>query len=124
MVVLEYAEPKPIGGRAPASGYHFKVTYTTLKFNGATGEHRQPEGVVLITDEKTRQIKKDTRLTDQQRDCVVEWVKRVVQEPWATAASFKSWRVKRHRLSVEWAKLPPGHWMLTNNEAMPSASGA
>ena len=102
--------------------YHFKVTYTTLKFNGATCEHLQPEGVVLITDEKTGQIIKDTRLSDEQRDAVVEWVKRVIQEPWATAASFKSWRVKCHGLSVNWAKLPQGRWMLTNSKAMPSAA--
>ena len=122
MVILEYVEPKPIGGRALAAGYQFKVTYSTLKFNGATGEHRQPEGVVVIADEKTGTIIRDTRLRDEQRDAVVEWVKQVVQEPWATAASFKSWRVKRHRLSQKWAKLPQGQWMLSNSEAMPSAS--
>ena len=36
MVLLEYVQPKPIGGRAPTAGYQFKVTYTILKFNGAT----------------------------------------------------------------------------------------
>ena len=122
MVLLEYVQPKPIGGRAPTAGYQFKVTYTTLKFNGATGEHRQPEGVIVLTDEKTGSVIKDTRLSDAQRDLVVEWVKRVVQEPWATYASFRSWRVKRHRLSEKWAMLPQGRWMLSNAEAMPSAA--
>ena len=61
-------------------------------------------------------------MSNEQRDLVVEWVKQVVQEPWATAASFKSWRVKRHGLSVQWAKLPQGRWMLSNVEAMPSAA--
>ena len=78
---------------------------------------------MLITDEKTGATIKDTRLTDAQRDQVVEHVKRLIQEPYATTACFKgSWRVKRHGLSVKWAKLTQGRWMLSNAEAMPDAS--
>ena len=106
MLVFELSQPKPVGARELLDGHVFKVTYTTLKFNGATGEHLQPEGCVLISDEKTGKTIRDTRLTDAQRDPVVEHVKRLIQEPYATAACFKgSWRVKRHRLSENWAKL-------------------
>ena len=123
-LLVEYVEPKPINARALTTGYQFKVRFTTLKFNGITGEHRQPEGCVLIRDEKTSAIKRDTRLSDEVRDKAVEWCKLLVRDPYATGAAFKSWRVKRHGLAAKWALLPRGRWMLTNSEARPSHGSA
>ena len=115
-VVVEFVEPLPIDGLQLATGYTFKIKFSTWTFLNPTGYHDHPPAPDA------------EKLGRRPRDALVAHVKRLVKEPYATAASWPKGRVRRHALTRSpqpgvpaWADLPTTRWALTPQEAMPGA---
>ena len=109
-ILFEFVEPLLVQGKALATGYSFKVTYTTLKFLNPSGVHDQPFGVNEGVDEDG--VAWSTKLSDADRGRCVQHVKLLVQEEWAAQESFPTSRSRRHGLAGAWAHLAPGVWRL------------
>ena len=118
-LLLEYWEPLAVGGRELESGYKLKVTLATWTFINPTGHHDHPP------------TQNANRLNNSKRGRIVEHVKKLIKEPWATRASWPKGTVRRHGLSQPpqpgvpaWADLPASRWEHTIAEATPTAGDA
>ena len=114
-LLLSYEMPLDVGGRVLTDGYVFKAALATWTFLNPTGHHDHPPA------------SNADRLNNAKRGRLVEHVKKLVKEPWATAASWPKSHPRRHGLShppragvPAWADLPPARWELTPAEAMPA----
>ena len=111
-VMIKFQEPLPLSGKALTKGYKLTVAYSTWTFLNPTGHHDHPPSA--------------QKMSTKAESHIVEHVKRLVHEPWATRASWPRGPVKRHGLSrppqpgvPAWADLPPSRWELTVRESMP-----